>query len=82
MWDLHHYFKVGYEWSDKGDECDIQFDISYFRDLRIDYEVPSYKAWDHGNRVPTMVVNILSKSTWQYDLSDHVEKCKLLKIIF
>ncbi len=79
-WDLHHYFK-GNESSRSGEEdYDIQFDISYFRNMTIDQELPSYVAADHENRIPTMAVNVLSKSTWAVDLSDHVEKCRLLGV--
>ncbi|NMC08319.1 MAG: hypothetical protein GYA24_24140 [Candidatus Lokiarchaeota archaeon] len=79
-WDLHHYFKDPLDPGSKDDEYDIQYDISYFRGLKIAQELPSYKAVEHGNAVPTMAVNVLSKSTWAVDLSDHVDKSRLLGI--
>jgi Uma2 family endonuclease len=78
MWDLHHYFTLEVDGSPK--ECDVQFDISYFKDFDISNELPSYRASEHGNRVPTMAVNVLSKRTWRDDLSDNMETCQLLKI--
>jgi len=74
MWDLHHYFMVETE------ELDIQFDISFFKDLKIPYSLASYRASKFNNRVPTMAINILSKSTWQMDVGIHVDYCRLLKI--
>nr|MDO8116479.1 Uma2 family endonuclease [Candidatus Sigynarchaeota archaeon] len=79
-WDLHHYFKGNDPSRPDEEDFDIQFDISYFRNMTIDEELPSYVATDHENRIPTMAVNVLSKSTWAVDLSDHVEKCKLLGV--
>ncbi len=35
IWDFHHYFIVDDE------KIDLQFDISYFRGLQIDTELPS-----------------------------------------
>jgi Uma2 family endonuclease len=74
IWDLHHYFAV------KSEEIDVQFDISFFRDLKIDYTLSSYRASNFNNRVPTMVINLLSKSTWQMDVGIHADYCRLLKI--
>jgi hypothetical protein len=74
MWDLHHYFNLdGYEY-------DIQFDITFFRDISIPYTLSSYKAADFGNRVPTMAINVLSKRTWMGDIGEHVDDCRALKI--
>ncbi len=67
VWDLHHYFKKG------GLDIDIQFDISYFRDLKIPYTLSSYHADEFDNRGPNMAVNILSKSTWRSDLLEKVD---------
>lgn len=80
MWDLHHVFKDVLDVDGEASEIDIQFDISFFKDLAIDQELPSYIAAEHGNRVPTMAINVLSKSTWPFDLSDHVDKCRHLGI--
>jgi Uma2 family endonuclease/uncharacterized coiled-coil protein SlyX len=74
MWDLHHYFKK------KSVKIDIQFDISYFKGLKIPYELPSYRAKDFDNKVPTMAINILSVSTWRSDLSEKLDYCRLLEI--
>ncbi|MHA1679612.1 MAG: hypothetical protein ACTSUE_01300 [Promethearchaeota archaeon] len=79
-WDLHHYFSVDIEGEDIPEECDIQFDISYFHNFQIPVDLPSYNASEHGFRVPDMVVNVLSRSTWRKDFSDNMETCKLLKI--
>jgi hypothetical protein len=77
---LHQYFKDPLNEAGKDDDYDIQYDISYFRGLSIEQEIPSYTAVEHGNRVPTMAVNVLSNSTWAVDLSDHVDKSRLLGI--
>lgn len=74
IWDLHHYFKKD------GIELDIQFDISYFKDLDIPHTLSSYKAEEHGNKVPTMAINILSKSTWRSDIAEKLDLCRMLKI--
>lgn len=74
VWDLHHYFKKD------GKELDIQFDITYFKDLQIPYTLISYHAEKFDNRVPTMAINILSKSTWRSDLAEKLDYCRLLKI--
>ncbi len=74
MWDLNHYFK-------RGDETVVSmFDLSYFRNLNIPYDLSSYKAEYFNNRVPDMAVNILSKSTYNQDIGMIVERCKSLKI--
>jgi Uma2 family endonuclease len=74
IWDLHHYFLVDTE------EIDIQFDISFFKDLQIEYSLSSYRASNFNNQVPTMAINLLSKNTWQMDIGIHVDYCRLLKI--
>lgn len=73
-WDLHHYFRY------QEKEIDVQFDISFFRDLDIPYALPSYRASDFQNCVPELAVNILSKSTWAKDLSLNLDTCRILKI--
>lgn len=73
-WDLHHYFIV------ESEEIDIQFDISFFTDLKIGYSLSSYRASNFNNRVPNMAINFLSKNTWQMDIGIHVDYCRLLKI--
>ena len=75
-WDLHHYFSI----PELDLQLDIQFDISYFRDLSIPYELPSYNAAVYDNKVPTMAVNVLSKSTWKIDIGEHLDLCKAIKI--
>lgn len=74
LWDLHHYFRVD------GIALDLQFDISYFRDLQIPYALSSYRAERFNSRVPTMAINVLSKSTWKTDIGETVDHCKLLEI--
>lgn len=74
MGDLHHYLIF------EGQEVDLQFDISLFRDFSIPYTLSSYKAKNFGNKVPTLAINVLSKSTWRADLSDIAEFAKGLKI--
>ncbi len=74
MWDLHHYFVIG------GEKVDLQFDISFFLDFSIPEDLPSYKASDFNNRIPDLVINVLSKSTWQKDLSEIQEICRGLKV--
>ncbi len=74
MWDLNHYFK----W--EGEIVNIQFDLSYFRNFSIPYDISSYKAERYGNRVPDMAVNILSKSTYNQDIGMHVERCRSIGI--
>jgi len=74
LWDLHHYFQL------ENEELDVQFDISFFLDFSIDYTLSSYRAVEHDNRVPRMVINILSKSTWRADLSDNLDHAKMVKI--
>lgn len=73
-WDLHHYFIV------ESEEIDIQFDISFFQDLKIEYSLSSYRASKFNNRVPNMAINFFSKSTWQMDIGIHVDYCRLLKV--
>ncbi len=76
MWDLHHYFH-------HPDEIiDLQFDISLFLNFQIAEQLPSYDAAKYQGRVPDVVINILSKSTWKNDLLEHVTTCELLGIPF
>ncbi len=74
MWDLHHYFVV------EGNTIDIQFDISYFRDFDLPHEISSYRASQHDNRIPTMAVNILSRSTYGLDIGMNVLQCHAIGI--
>lgn len=78
LWDLHHYFTV----NEGQTEIDIQFDISYFRNFKIPTFQPSYRASNHQNRVPTLAINILSRSTLYKDLSINIERCKVIGIPF
>ncbi|MHA1265559.1 MAG: Uma2 family endonuclease [Candidatus Helarchaeota archaeon] len=72
--DLHHYFRV------KNEKIDIQFDLSYFRNFQLDYELSSYDAEKFKNKFPDMAVNILSKSTYLKDLGYNVDLCKEIGI--
>lgn len=74
FWDLHHYFKI------HGEEYDIQFDISYFKDFECTELLPSFKSWEFNNRIPTMAINILSKSTYLKDLSLNLDVCRKIGI--
>ncbi|MHA1679571.1 MAG: hypothetical protein ACTSUE_01095 [Promethearchaeota archaeon] len=73
-WDLHHYFIVN------GDEIDIQFDVSWIRDLNYKKTLSSYHAVKHENKIPALAVNVLSKSTWQKDIGENVDVIKLIGI--
>ncbi len=74
LWDLHHYFSI--------DDLtiDIQFDISYFKEMHIPKRLSSYKAEKYDDRVPTMAINVLSKSTWKTDIGENVDYCRMLNI--
>ncbi|MGV9206432.1 MAG: hypothetical protein ACOC44_20690, partial [Promethearchaeia archaeon] len=74
MWDLHHYFKK------ETTKIDVQFDISYFRGLKIPFTLSSYRADDFNKKVPTMAINILSKSTWRSDIAEKADFCRILEI--
>jgi len=79
LWDLHHYF-LGRKGALKGKEIDIQFDVSFFKDLQITHTLSSYDARKYEGRTPDMAINVLSKSTWREDLSENVDICKDLEI--
>ena len=79
LWDLHHYFS-GSKGTLKGKEIDIQFDVSFFKDLNITYTLSSYDARKYEGKIPDLAINILSKSTWSNDLSEKVDVCKDLGI--
>jgi len=77
--DLYHSFK--FEKPEKGKEKEeVIFDISVFLNFQEPREKSSYKAEDYANRVPDMAINVLSKSTWEKDLLQIVDKCLLFKI--
>jgi Uma2 family endonuclease len=73
-WDLHHYFQVD------GEEIDLELDVSFFKEWTFPGKLSSYRASEHGNRVPDLAVNILSKGTWRADVGEHVDLCRLIKI--
>jgi hypothetical protein len=73
-WDLHHYFIVD------GEEFDMEFDVSLFKDLSLPVQLSSYRAAEHGGRVPDMAINVMSKSTWLADVGAHVDTCRMIKI--
>ena len=79
FWDLHHYF-VAPKGVLKGKDIDLRFDISFFKELTVPYSVPSYNSAQHNGKVPDIAINVLSKSTWRADLSEHVDACKDLSI--
>ncbi len=74
FWDLHHYFFF------EGERLDIQFDISYFRDMDVPFRISSYDARKFGNRVPTMAINVLSSSTFKNDLGIVLQQCQRLGV--
>ncbi len=74
FWDLHHYFFF------EGERLDIQFDISYFRNMDVPFRISSYDASKYGNRVPTMAINVLSSSTFKNDLGIVLQQCQRLRI--
>ncbi|MHA1792390.1 MAG: hypothetical protein ACTSVI_07075 [Promethearchaeota archaeon] len=76
IWDLHHNFDIN---AIKG-RIDLQFDVSFFKDWNYPPTLSSYKASEHENMAPDIAINILFKSTWALDLSEHVDLCELLKI--
>ncbi|TFG18349.1 MAG: Uma2 family endonuclease [Promethearchaeota archaeon] len=79
LWDLHHYF-VGKTSPIKGKKIDIQFDISFFKELSIPHTISSYNSSKYDQKIPDLAVNVLSKTTWRNDLSENVDVCKNLKI--
>ncbi|MHA1147402.1 MAG: hypothetical protein ACTSR8_04090 [Promethearchaeota archaeon] len=79
IWDLHHYF-VSHKEPLKGKKVDIQFDVSFFKELIIPHTLSSYDANKYEGRIPDMTINILLKSTWRADLSETVDICKNLGI--
>lgn len=79
LWDLHHYF-LGTKEVLKGKKIDIQFDVSFFKDWTFPHTLSSYEARDHGNKIPDLAINVLSKSTWSNDLSEKADTCKNLGI--
>ncbi|MEX2756010.1 MAG: hypothetical protein Q6365_011460, partial [Candidatus Sigynarchaeota archaeon] len=72
--DLHHYFQLGEE------EIDVQFDVSFFMDVSIPYTLSSYRAVDYQDKVPSLAINVLSKSTWRADVGENVDLCRVLRI--
>ncbi|MHA1268439.1 MAG: alanine-zipper protein [Candidatus Helarchaeota archaeon] len=74
LWDLHHYFQLD------NMKIGLQFDISFFLNWTYNKTLASYKASMFNNRIPDLVINILSKSTWKSDIGEHVDYCEALKI--
>ncbi len=74
MMDLHHYFFV------KGDKVDVQFDLSYFINFKLSYTLSSFNSSKFDNKVPSLAINILSKSTYLKDLGYTKDLCHELKI--
>jgi len=74
LWDLHHYFQLN------DIKIDLQFDISFFLNWSYPKTLSSYNASEFNNRVPDLVINVFSKSTWRADIGEHVDLCEALKI--
>lgn len=79
--DLYHVFKLEAPENGK-DKEEVVFDISVFLNFQEPREKSSYKAEEYGNRVPDMVINVLSKSTWEKDLGKIMDLCLSLKISY
>ena len=79
LWDLHHYF-IGKTSPIKGKKIDIQFDVSFFKELTIPHTLSSYDSANYDQKVPDLAINVLSKTTWRNDLSENVDICKALAI--
>lgn len=79
MRDLHHYF-IPSKGVLKGTQIDLQFDVSFFKKLDLPVALPSYDASLHEGKVPDLCINVLSRSTWKSDISEHVESCRDLSI--
>ncbi|MHA1266063.1 MAG: hypothetical protein ACTSRS_12600 [Candidatus Helarchaeota archaeon] len=74
MIDLHHYFYL------KGEKLDLQFDLTVFTNLKLNYTLSSYDSAKFDNKIPLMAINILSKSTYLKDLGFLKDLCQELKI--
>lgn len=70
--DLNHYFQVGDQ------RVNLLPDVSFFKNFTIPESLSSYNAEDHGGRVPDLVVNVLSKSTWREDVGLNFDKCRTI----
>lgn len=79
LWDLHHYF-IAPKGVLKGKKIDLQFDVSFFKELTIPYAIPSYDSVAYNGKVPDLGINVLSKSTWRADLGENIETCRDLSI--
>ena len=79
LWDLHHYF-IPSKGALKGTRMDLQLDISFFKELDVPVALPSYDAIMHEGKIPDICINVLSKSTWRADLSEHVDACRDLSV--
>jgi hypothetical protein len=77
--DLHHHFTL-LEKSGTRTRYDLIFDITFFQNLEIPYLMEDYQAAEHGNRIPTMAINIPTAHTWHVDMSGYVDACKALRI--
>ncbi|MHA1819170.1 MAG: hypothetical protein ACTSVC_01770, partial [Promethearchaeota archaeon] len=57
-------------------------DISFFEDFKLDYLLYNYKSSEHNNRIPLVIINLMSRSTWRKDIGFVVDKCRSIKVPF
>ena len=74
--DLWHYFQVG-NYIEK-----FVPDIAFYKDFKLDNLIKSYKSIEHNNKIPLVVINMMSHSTWKNDVSEIVQKCLRVGIAF
>lgn len=72
--DLHHFFRLN------GKVLDLLFDVTYYPGLKIPHWLEEFDSAKYGNRVPEMVINVLSMRTWKKDCTETVKKCHALRI--
>jgi len=74
--DLWHYFQVEMQ------EEKFIPDIAFYETFKLDRDLKSYKSIEHGNKIPLLIINMMSQSTWKNDVSEIVKKCLKVKIPF
>ena len=69
-----HYFRLDDE------KIGMSFDISYFKGFNPPYRLSFYDSDEFDGRIPTMVINIISSSTYNDDLGLTAQICQKLGI--